>query len=115
MSMARELGGVLAIGGLGSVAVARLSGRLDATLAAAGVGSGARPGLVDALLGARKDEVRRLVLTAIGPERTLALGDTLASTATTSFLASTRLVLDLAAALLLVAAVACWRLLSTEP
>ncbi|MCU1588212.1 MAG: drug resistance transporter, EmrB/QacA subfamily, partial [Frankiales bacterium] len=111
VSMARELGGVIAIGGLGSVAVARLSVRLTDTLTAGGVSAQDRPALVDALLGARTAEVRRLLLEDVGIGRALLLGPRLSSVATSSFVASTRLVLVLAGALVLLSAAGCGWLL----
>jgi DHA2 family methylenomycin A resistance protein-like MFS transporter len=107
VSTARELGGVIAIGGLGSVAVARLSGQLTEALADAGVTAAGRPALVDALLGARKPEVRRLLLDELGLDRTLALNQALSDTATASFLTSTQLVLVLAGGVLLASALVC--------
>lgn len=115
VSMARELGGVIAVGGLGSVAVARLSNQLTDALTAAGVAAEGRPGLVEALLGARKDEVRKLLLHELGLDRTLALNQSLTDTATASFLASTQLILVLAGAVLVAGAAACWPLLRRTP
>jgi DHA2 family methylenomycin A resistance protein-like MFS transporter len=111
VSMARELGGVLAIGGLGSIAVARLAARLDQVLASGGVSGPHRPALVDALLGARTSEVRSLLLRDIGIERSLALNSRLSDVAQASFTASTSLVLVLAGAFLVLAgAVTAWLL-----
>ena len=115
VNVARELGGVVAVAGLGALAVARLSARLGATLVAAGVSPGRRPVVLDALLGARRDEVGRLLLQDLGLGRTLALGSRLADVATASFVASTRLVLDGAGVVLLVAAASCAVLLRRHP
>lgn len=116
VSVARELGGVVAVGGLGALAVARLSARLDATLRSAGVSAGQRPRVLDALLGARTDEVRQLVLHDLGLARALRLGATLPETASASFVASTRLALAAAAVLLLLGAgLAVWALRGDPP
>ena len=115
VSMARELGGVVAIGGLGSVAVARLAGRLDGALASGGVSAKDRPALVDALLGARTADVRRLLLHDIGIEKALALNSHLSSVAEASFTASTSLVLVLAGAALVIGAAATAWLLRAAP
>ena len=112
VSVARELGGVLAIAGLGSLAVARLSARLTTTLADGGVSPANRPELVNALLGARASEVRRLLLQDLTLPQALALGGRIADSATESFVASTRLVLLGAGATSLFAAVACGWLLT---
>ena len=105
VNVARELGGVVAVAGLGALAVARLSARLAGALRAAGVRAGDRPAVLDALLGARPAEVRRLVVQDLGLGPALRLGTALSDTATASFVASTRLVLDGAGAVLLLAAV----------
>lgn len=114
VSMARELGGVIAIGGLGSVAVARLSARLTTTLTAGGVSADDRPALLDALLGARTADARRLLLEDVGVAKALLLGPRLTSVATSSFVASTRLVLVLAGVLVTLAAAVCGWLLRAE-
>ncbi|MCW2545133.1 MAG: major facilitator transporter [Frankiales bacterium] len=111
VSMARELGGVIAVGGLGSVAVARLAGRLSSALAAGGVSPGARPALLDAALGARTADVRRMLLQDLGIAQALVVGPRLSAVATSSFVASTSLVLQLAGGLVLLAAAACGWLL----
>lgn len=102
INVARELGGVVAVAGLGALAVTRLASRLTATLVDAGVASGQRPALLDALLGARTTEVRRLLLKDIGLSRTLRVRSGLQDAATASFLSSTRLILVTAGAVLLV-------------
>lgn len=111
VSVARELGGVVAVAGLGAVAVSRLSARLSATLTTIGVPHAKRPAVLDALLGARTDDARRMLLRDVGLERTLRAASSLQQTATTSFVASTRVALQVGAGLLLVAAVACGALL----
>lgn len=115
VSMARELGGVIAIGGLGSVAVAKLAARLSTTLTAGGVSADDRPAVLDALLGARTDDARRLLLEDVGIEKALLLGPRLTSVATSSFVASTRLVLVLAGVLVMVTAAICGWLLRERP
>lgn len=116
VSMARELGGVAAVGGLGSLAVGRLAGRLSDTLASGGVAPGARPALVDAALGARSDEVRRLLLQDVGIARALSLGPRLSHVASDSFVSSTGLVLQVAGSVVLVAALMCaWLLRPSGP
>jgi len=109
VNVGRELGGVVAVAGLGALAVSRLSARLEAALV--GVSPGQRPVVLDALLSGRTDDVRRLLLTDLGLARTLAIGGRIAEVASASFVASTRLMLDGAGALLLLAAVACALLL----
>ena len=109
VNVGRELGGVVAVAGLGALAVSRLSARLEAALV--GVSPGQRPVVLDALLSGRTKDVRRLLLTDLGLARTLAIGGRIAEVASASFVASTRLMLDGAGALLLLAAVACALLL----
>jgi MFS family permease len=61
VNVARELGGVVAVAGLGAVVVARLSGDLTGQLRELGVPGGRTEVLVEALLrGATNDEVIRL-------------------------------------------------------
>jgi DHA2 family methylenomycin A resistance protein-like MFS transporter len=115
VSMARELGGVIAVGGLGSVAVARLAARLNEALAAGGVSSGARPALLDAALGARTSDVRRMLLQDLGVAQALVVGPRLSAVATSSFVASTSLVLQLAGVAVLLAAAICGWLLRPTP
>jgi DHA2 family methylenomycin A resistance protein-like MFS transporter len=104
VTVARELGGGVAVAGLGALAVAQLSRELTTTLTRGGVPAGKQPAVLDALLGARSDEVRRLLLRDVGVEKTLKLGDGLADAATASFLASTQLIVVTAGAVLLLAA-----------
>jgi len=104
INVSREIGGVVAVGGLGALAVAQLSGRLTRALAHGGVPAGKQPEVLDALLGARTSEVRRLLLRDVGVEQTLRLAGTLREAATASFLSSTRLILLVAAGMLVVAA-----------
>ena len=111
VNAARELGGVVAVAGLGAVAVRRLTARLAEQLSAAGVPAGRRPHLLDLLLQADTAAVRRQLLSDLGVEKTLRLGSALTDTASASFVASTRLVLVLAGVVLLLAAAACARLL----
>lgn len=115
VNVAREFGGVVAVAGLGTLAVVRLSHRLEEALRAGGVAARDRPALVDALLGARTDEVRRLVLQDLGLGPALKLGSTLTDTATASFVASTRLVLAGAGMVLLLAAAGAALLLAERP
>ncbi|MGB8651743.1 MAG: MFS transporter, partial [Mycobacteriales bacterium] len=111
VNVARELGGVVAVAGLGALAVARLSSRLTTTLAGAGVPAGQRPALLDALLGARTSEVRTLLLQDLGIEKALPLNGSLAGIAKGSFVGSTQLVLQAAGgALLAVAVLSGWLL-----
>lgn len=104
LNVSRELGGVVAVAGLGALAVAQLSRELTATLTRGQVPAGKQPEVLDALLGARTDEVRNLLLHDIGVVKTLRLNQTLKDAATASFLSSTRLILISAGAVLLVAA-----------
>ena len=116
INVARELGGVAAVAGLGALAVARLSSQLTRTLVDAGVPAARRPALLDALLGARTAEVRRLLLEDLGVGPTLKVGSGLADTATASFLGSTRLILQAAGGILLVAGpVTAWLLRPASP
>ncbi|MCW2598235.1 MAG: transporter [Frankiales bacterium] len=115
INVARELGGVVAVAGLGALAVARLSSKLSETLVQAGVPSGKRPVLLDALLGARTGEARGLLLHDIGVVKTLQLGSRLADTATSSFIGSTRLILQAAGGTLLLSALVTAWLLRPQP
>jgi hypothetical protein len=118
VNVARELGGVVAVAGLGALAVTRLSSRLTATLVDAGIHAAQRPELLDALLGARTSEVRTLLLRDIGISRTLRVRAGLEEAATASFLSSTRLILVAAGCVLLaLAALSAWLLrpLPTAP
>ncbi len=93
INVSRELGGVVAVAGLGALAVAQLARELTATLTRGGVPTAQQPEVLDALLGARNDEVRQLLLRDVGIEKTLQLRETLADAATASFISSTQLIL----------------------
>lgn len=115
-NVARELGGVVAVAGLGALAVSRLSDRLAAALVSAQVPAERRPALLDAALGARTTEVRELLVHDLGILRGLRAGVALQDEATASFLASTRIVLQAAGVVLLVAAaVSGWLLRPADP
>lgn len=111
VNAARELGGVIAVAGLGALAVRRLTARLSDRLTEAGVPTLRKPHLLDLLLQADSTAVRKQLLHDIGVEKTLKLGSGLQDTATASFVTSTRLVLVVAGALLLLTAGLCARLL----
>ncbi len=115
VNVARELGGVVAVGGLGAVAVSRLSTQLGAALTSGGVPATDQPALLDALLGARTDEVRRLLLERIGVVRTLQLRSALSDAATSSFVSSTSVVLVTAGVVLVVCAAAAGQQLRRRP
>ncbi|HUR51022.1 MAG TPA: MFS transporter [Mycobacteriales bacterium] len=104
VTAARELGGVVAVAGLGALAVARLTSRLTEVVTQAGVPAAARPAMLDALLRADKPEVRRQLVDAIGALHALGAYRGLQQAATASFVSSTRWVLGSAAVLLLVLA-----------
>jgi DHA2 family methylenomycin A resistance protein-like MFS transporter len=101
ITVARELGGVVAVAGLGALAVSRLTSALTGLLDGVGVTPERRPVLLDALLAARTSEVRTLLLHDVGLEKTLRLGSGLADSATASFVGSTRLTLQAAGGVLL--------------
>ena len=105
VNVARELGGVVAVAGLGALAVAQLSRELTRTLTAGDVPAAQQPDLLDALLGARTEEVRALLLERIGLEGALKLNGTLKAAATESFVSSTSTVLVAAGGLLVALAV----------
>lgn len=111
VNVARELGGVVAVAGLGALAVSRLTARLSDRLSAAGASARQKPHLLDLLLQADKDGVRRQLLHDIGVDRTLKLGDGLQEVATASFVGSTRVVLVVAGVLLVAVAGPIGRLL----
>lgn len=115
VNVARELGGVVAVAGLGALAVSRLTARLTQVLTDGGVTPSKQPHLLDLLLRADSDGVRKLLLNDIGIEKTLKLGNGLAGTATDSFVGSTRVVLQVAGATLIALAVVSGRLLSRAP
>jgi hypothetical protein len=105
---------VVAVAGLGALAVARLTDRLTATLVATGVPTGARPAMLDALLRADKPDVRRQLVESVGATRALAAYGRLQDAATTSFVSSTRGVLAGAGVVLLVLAAASAVLLGSD-
>lgn len=115
VTVARELGGVVAVAGLGALAVARLTARLTTTLVATGVPAGDRAGLLDALLRADRPDVRRQLVESVGAARALGAYGRFQAEATASFVSSTRWVLTGAGAVLLVlAAVSAWLLTSDD-
>lgn len=114
VTVARELGGVVAVAGLGALAVARLTARLTTTLISTGVPSGDRPAMLDALLRADKPEVRRQLVESIGAVRALAAYERFQDAATSSFVSSTRWVLTGAGLALLVLAAVCALLLGSD-
>ncbi len=114
VTVARELGGVVAVAGLGAIAVARLTSRLTDSLVGLGVPGAARQPLLDALLRADRPEVRKQLIDAVGVERTLGAYQRFQGTATASFATSTRWVLGAAGVTLLVLAVACAWLLGSD-
>jgi DHA2 family methylenomycin A resistance protein-like MFS transporter len=115
INVARELGGVVAVAGLGALAVSRLTSRLDAVLAAGGVPGSKRPHLLDLLLQADSSAVRKELLHDVDLRSALKLGSGLADTATASFVGSTRVVLQSAGGTLLVLALLSGYLLRPRP
>ena len=111
VNVARELGGVVAVAGLGALAVSRLTHRLTAVLMASGVPSGKQPALLDALLSAREDDVRRLFVHAVSVEKVLKFGSGVRDSAKASFVDSTQLILQASGLGLLVLALLCGYLL----
>lgn len=114
VTVGRELGGVVAVAGLGALAVARLTERLTTMLVSTGVPAGDRPPMLDALLRADKDEVRRRLVESVGAVRALGAYGRFEDAATASFVSSTRWVLAGAGIALLVLAVACALLLGSD-
>ena len=114
VTVARELGGVVAVAGLGALAVSRLTARLTDTMIGAGVPAGARPAMLDALLRADKATVRRQLLDAVGVDRALGAYGTFQAAATESFVTSTRWVLTSAGGVLLALALTSTVLLRSE-
>ena len=114
VTVARELGGVVAVAGLGAIAVARLTSRLTDSLVGLGVPGAARQPLLDSLLRADKPDVRRQLIDAVGVEKTLGAYQRFQTTATDSFATSTRWVLGTAGLTLLVLAVASAWLLGSD-
>jgi DHA2 family methylenomycin A resistance protein-like MFS transporter len=101
VNAAREVGGVIAIGGLGAVVVSRLAADLTSRLVALGVTPGKSAVLVDAVL---RGEDQTTVIKRAGPTVGLDALLKLRHLAAVSYVNSTRLALIGAAALLLVAA-----------
>ncbi|GAC1440930.1 MAG: MFS transporter [Mycobacteriales bacterium] len=103
VNTAREIGGVIAVGGLGALVVARLAADLTGRLVALGVPHGKSAVLVDAVLrGQDQTEVARRAGPTVGLDALLKLRALAAS----SFVSSTRLALIGAALILLLAACA---------
>ena len=112
VNVARELGGVVAVAGLGAVVVARLGADLAGRLVAAGVPGARVEDLVDALLrGATPGEVLELAGGDVPFEALLLLR----GSAEASYVASVRLALLGAALVLAAAAVVCGRTLRRAP
>ena len=108
VNVARELGGVVAVAGLGSLVVARLTSDLTERLARLGVGPAARADVVDAALrGATDLEVVR----AAGGQVPLDALLGLRAAAEASYVTSTRVALVGAAVVLVLAAGVCARTL----
>ncbi|MCA1713455.1 MAG: MFS transporter [Actinobacteria bacterium] len=101
VNAARELGGVVAIGGLGALVVARLAADLTTRLVQLGVPRGRSADLVDAVLrGAPALQVARKAGPGVGLDALLQLR----SAAAASYVSSTRVALVGAAVVLLLAA-----------
>ncbi|MDX6197751.1 MAG: hypothetical protein QOJ79_902 [Actinomycetota bacterium] len=101
VNAARELGGIIAIGGLGAVVVSRLAADLTSRLVALGVTPAKSAVLVDAVLrGEDQTEVVKRAGPTVGLDALLKLRHL----AAVSYVNSTRLALTGAAALLLAAA-----------
>ena len=112
VNVARELGGVVAVAGLGALVVSRLGSDLTARLLGLGVPAARSSELVDALLrGASNDDVVRL---ADGQVPLTALLQ-LRGAAEASYVTSVRVALVGAAVVLLLSAAVCGRLLSASP
>ena len=110
VNVARELGGVVAVAGLGAVVVARLGGDLLGRLLGLGVPGGRADDLVEALLrGASQSEVLELSSGQVPLEVLLQLR----GVAETSYVGSVQLALVGAALLLAGSAVLCARLLES--
>jgi hypothetical protein len=111
VNVARELGGVVAIAGLGALVVARLSDDLLRRLIGLGVPGGNAQTLVEALLeGASPGEVLRLSGGAVPLDVLLQLR----GAAEASYVASVRVALVGAAAVLLASALFCGRTLQAR-
>jgi len=113
VNVARELGGMVAVAGLGALAVSRLAAGLTRTLVGLGVHD-TRP-VVDALLGARTGEATGLLLGDLGLQQALQSRDVLLASAETSFTASTRVALSGGGLVLLAVALLCAGLLRPAP
>jgi hypothetical protein len=109
--VARELGGVVAVAGLGAVVVARLGSDLMARLLALGVPGGRADVLVEALL---RGATQREVVDLSAGEVPFAALLVLRAAAETSYVLSVRLALLGAAGVLLVAAAVCARTLEAR-
>ncbi len=108
VNVARELGGVVAVAGLGALAVARLTADLTSRLASVGVPGGRLDDVVDALLrGAGQNEVLEVAGDQVPFEALLALR----GAAEASYVGSVRLALLGAALVLAASAVATSRTL----
>jgi hypothetical protein len=101
VTSARELGGVVAVAGLGALAVGRLTSRLTAAMTQAAVPSDDRPAMLDALLRADTRQVRRQLVDSVGALDALRAYGAFQDAATASFVTSTRWVLGGAAVLVL--------------
>jgi MFS family permease len=101
VTSARELGGVVAVAGLGALAVSRLAARLTTAMVAAAVPADDRPAMLDALLRADTTAVRRQLVDAVGALGALRAYSAFRAAATDSFVTSTQWVLGGAALLVL--------------
>ena len=112
VNTAREIGGIVAVGGLGAVVVARLAADLTSRLVALGVPAGRSEVLVDAVL---RGEDQTVVTRRAGPEVGLDALLKLRRFAAESYVGSTRLAFLGAAALLLAAAAVAAATLGRRP
>jgi DHA2 family methylenomycin A resistance protein-like MFS transporter len=111
VTAARELGGVVAVAGLGALAVGRLTARLTDAVVLVGVPTADRSAMLDALLRADKPEVRRQLVDSVGAVQALSAYRGFQQAATESFVTSTRWVLGSAGLLLVaLAALSAWLL-----
>ncbi|MDX6216286.1 MAG: hypothetical protein QOG99_1870, partial [Frankiales bacterium] len=114
VTVARELGGVVAVAGLGALAVSRLTGRLSAELTSAGVPAAKKPPVLDLLLRGDSDGVRHALLkVGLEPDQLIRLGSTLPDTAKANFVSSTQVVLVVAGVVLVLLSGLTARLLRT--
>ncbi len=111
VNVARELGGVVAVAGLGALVVARLSADLVRNLATAGVPGARTDVLVEALLRGASE---REILTLAGDQVPIGTLLRLRSTAEASYVSSVRVALAGAAAVMLVSALVCSRTVATR-